>query len=94
MTGSDIPSRPTRDRRPDIVMPDGSVMTPRARLAEEIGISERTIARKNPPTVYIGNIAYISRAAGLESIVGKPIRRNTPSKRRAEQRAQARQAAL
>lgn len=80
MIDYEIPSRSTRDTRPDITMPDGRVLTPRARRAEEVGIAERTLARKNPETTYIGGVAYVDRDFSLRDIVGKLKRRNQPPK--------------
>jgi hypothetical protein len=53
------PSRLTRDTRPDIKLPDGRTLTPRARAAKKKGIHDRTLARKNPKTTYIGGVAYV-----------------------------------
>ena len=77
-----ISSRPTRDSRPDITMPDGSVRTPRARLAKQVHLSERTIARLNTPTTYVGGCAYVDPAITLLDIAGKLQRRNAPPNKR------------
>jgi len=79
----DIPSRPTGDSRPDITMPDGTKRTPRARLAKKIGIAERTLARKNTPTTYIGGVAYVDPDVATVAVVGEPLRRNQLPRRRA-----------
>lgn len=76
------PSRPTRDTRPDITLPDGRVLTPRARLAKEIDVHERTLARGNHKTVYIAGVAYLDRTSALQDIAGKLERRKQPPKRR------------
>ena len=79
-----IPTRQTRDTRPDITLPDGRTLTPRARLAKKVKLSERTIARLNTATTYVGGCAYVDHDATLLDIVGKLKRRNEqPKKRRA-----------
>jgi hypothetical protein len=85
MTVSEFTFRPrlTRDNRPDIKLGDGRILTPRTRLAEECGISDRNAARKLTEVFYIGGVAYADRASGLKDIVGKPQRRNQPPRKRA-----------
>ena len=68
---------------PDVVLPDGRVVTPRARLAQELGIHERTLKRANAETVYIGARAYVARDSAIMDIAGNLRRRNEPAKRRA-----------
>ena len=68
---------------PDIVLPSGVVVTPRARLAAELGVHERTIKRTNPETVYIGARAYVARDSAIMDVAGNLRRRNEPPKRRA-----------
>jgi hypothetical protein len=75
-------SRPTRDDRPDIRLPDGRVLTPRARAAKQVGVAERTMARRNPPTTYIGGVAYVDRDSTLADLANGLRRRNEPMKRR------------
>lgn len=54
--------------RPDISLPNGRVLMPRAKLAGEIGIVDKTIARLGLPTKYIGGVAYVDRDRALERI--------------------------
>jgi len=61
-------------------------LQPRREFADELGISDKTAARMNLPTTYIGNVAYIARNASLEIIAGKVRRRNGPPKRRRSSR--------
>jgi len=75
-------SRPTRDDRPDITLADGRVFKPRFRVAANAGVNERTLKRKNAPTIYVGNCAYVEENFALLALVGNPQRRNQPSKKR------------
>ena len=54
--------------RPNITLPNGKVLTPRAKLAGEIGIVDKTIARMGLPTKYIGGVAYVDRDRALSEI--------------------------
>lgn len=90
MTNPEVATRPSRPR-PDITLPDGRVLTPRARLAEEVGISDRTAARKNPETTYVSGVAYVDRASGLQDIVGKLRRRNQPARHKRSRTASKQQ---
>jgi hypothetical protein len=63
-------------------LPNGRTLTPRARLAKKVKVAERTIARLNSPTTYIGGVAYVDHDATLLDIVGKLERRNQPPKKR------------
>jgi hypothetical protein len=65
---SDGKARPNRQDRPDISLPDGRTLTPRVRLADEIGVHERTLARGNHETVYVGGTAYMCRETTLLTI--------------------------
>jgi hypothetical protein len=75
-------SRPTREDRPDIVMADGRVFRPRYRIAAGAGVNERTLRRKHGEVVYIGGLAYCEVNSAISDLVGKPLRRNAPVKRR------------
>jgi hypothetical protein len=81
------PSRPTRKIRPDIVLPDGRVFRPRWCVAAKAGVNDKTLKRKNPETVYIGNVAYVEISSAISDLVGKPQRQNEPPRRRATVRA-------
>jgi hypothetical protein len=54
----------------------------RADLAAEIGIADRTAARKNWPTFYVGGVAYVMRNATLKLIAAEAKRRHEPQPRR------------
>jgi hypothetical protein len=69
-------------RRPSIPTPDGDSLDPRAVFAENIGASEKTVARMNLPTTYVAGIAYVKRNASLQIIANGVKRRNQPSTRR------------
>jgi hypothetical protein len=80
------PGRPggyTRQARQDVVLPDGEVLTPRVKFANvDMGISERTVARMNLPTTYIGGVAYVPKNASLRIVAEHVVRRNQPPARR------------
>jgi len=65
-------------KRVEIQLPDGRVLVPRAAFAQEIGTSERTVTRLNPPTTYVGNVAYVERIGSLQLIAAGVRRRNQP----------------
>jgi hypothetical protein len=72
-----------RHRAPDaIALPDGEVLVPRRKFAEDLGISERTLSRLDLPTTFVGGIAYCKQKAGLKIIGDSAQRRNRPQKRR------------
>jgi hypothetical protein len=89
------PGRPagyTRQSRQDIVLPDGEILTPRVKFARgDIGVSERTAARMNLPTTYIGGVAYVAKNASLRIVAELLVRRNQPPRRirRAAEAAQS-----
>jgi hypothetical protein len=56
------------------------VLEPRADFAKKLQVSDRTAARMNLPTTYIGNVAYIARNASLK-IVAARVRRANPPRR-------------
>jgi hypothetical protein len=60
----------------------GEVWEPRANLANEVGICDRTAARYNWPTVYISGIAYCRREECLADLVARARRRHEPAKHR------------
>jgi hypothetical protein len=77
------PAEPKREQRrarsverPSITLPNGKVLDPRRRFADEIGLAERTVAELKPPTVYIGKVAYVDRDATLMQLAAKLKRRN------------------
>ena len=76
------PHRPTKLERPSIELPDGEILKPRAQFAAEIGVSDKTAARLNLPTVYVACIAYVAVNASLKQIGGRVKRRNQPPTRR------------
>jgi hypothetical protein len=69
-----------------IALPNGDYLEPRAELAGELGISDRTAARLKLPTTYIGNVAYVAHDASM-AIIAAGVRRPgqpepTPKRRR------------
>jgi hypothetical protein len=82
VSGAALSPRLTAEDRPDIRLSDGRVLTPRARLADEIKVNERTLARRDPETVYVGGVAYVDRERTLQDIAQGLKRRNEPPKRR------------
>jgi hypothetical protein len=61
-----------------IALPNGDHLEPRAELAGELGISDRTAARMNLPTTYIGNVAYVAHGASMAIIAARVRRPNQP----------------
>lgn len=76
-----VTPRRTRHTRPDIRLPDGRTLTPRANLAAEAGICDATLRRINPPTTYLGCVAYVDRDGTLQLIGDTVSRPNQPPKR-------------
>ena len=72
--------RPARHTRRDIHLPDGRILTPRANLAAEAGICDATLRRMNPPTTYLGCVAYVDRDGTLQLIGDTVSRPNQPPK--------------
>jgi hypothetical protein len=69
-------------KRPHIKLAD-DVLVPRHEFAEDdLGVSDKTAARMNLPTTYIGNLAYVARKASLQIVAERVRRRNQPAKRR------------
>ena len=75
-------ARQTRDTRPDIILP-GEILRPRARFAREnVYTCEKSVARMNLPTSYIGGIAHIAVNAAMKIYAERIKRRNEPVKHR------------
>jgi hypothetical protein len=74
-------SRRSRGARPDIITADGRTYRPRARVAADAGINDKTLRRKTT-SVYVGGVAYVEVATAITDLVGKPKRRNEPVKPR------------
>ena len=47
------------EKRPDIRLPDGTIIIPRARWAKGIGMSDQTAAQLGVRTIYIATVAYV-----------------------------------
>jgi hypothetical protein len=71
-----------KHERPDIELPDGDVLMPRARFAQSIGLSDSTARDMKLPTVFVAAVAYVRRNASLKEIAGRAKRRNEPPARR------------
>lgn len=80
-------ARTRREDRPDIPLPNGRVLRPRFRVAEALGVDEKTLCRRTIETFRIGNLAYVDPDSATVALVGEPVRRNAPPKRRARQAA-------
>lgn len=78
------PGRRTRGKhvRRHIKMPDGDTLEPRAELAEELGMSEKSLKKLDPPTTYLSNVAYCLRGKTLQIVADRIRRRNEPPTRR------------
>jgi hypothetical protein len=74
--------RYTAAGRPDITLPDGTKLKPRARIAAELGVSERTIRRLNADLTYVGNVAYVTEQSVLQLIAETIKHRNQPPRTR------------
>ena len=87
MTDTTItPSPPTRrwlspKDRPSIILSNGRRLEPRVKVAEELGMSERSVRRMNPPTTYLANVAYIDRDETLK-LIGAGLKRRDKNPRR------------
>lgn len=86
---TDLPATdpPRRGRRKHagrhIKLPNGDTLVPRRELAEdELGITEKSLKRRNPPTVYLGGVAYVPHDATLQQVITDRIRRRTEPRRR------------
>jgi len=77
---SDTLRRRGRHVRRHIELPDGRTLIPRKEFSDDIlGENERTTRRRNLPTIYISNVAYIDRDAGLKTIAESVRRFNQPT---------------
>jgi hypothetical protein len=81
---SDAATAPTqrhwkREDRPDILLPDGEVLRPRVKFADDVKLSEDTLRKMNLPTVYVGGVAHVKQNASLMLIAGGARRRNEPA---------------
>ena len=74
--------RVRRAERPNIQLPDGEVLEPRANFAGEMGVCDKTASRMNLPTTYLGGVAYVARNASLKIVAERVRRRNQPQQRR------------
>ena len=75
--------RQTRHTRASISLPDGEILIPRAQFAADVlKVSDKTAARMNLPTTYIGGVAYVKRDASLKSVAGRVKQRNELARRR------------
>jgi hypothetical protein len=75
---SNTPRRRGCRVRRHIKLPDGRTLIPRSEFADLLGENERTTRRRNLPTTYIANIAYVDRDAGLNIIADTVRRPNQP----------------
>jgi hypothetical protein len=75
--------RLTRDTRRDIILPNGKKIRPRARIAADVGVCEKTLARMNPATTYWGGVAHCDPDDILKMIGDGLKSKNQPPKRRA-----------
>jgi hypothetical protein len=82
--------RHPRRTLPEIPLPDGDKLVPRAVLAKEtVGVCERTFKRWRLPVTYIGGVAYSPVNASLQIIadsVRRPGEPEPPPKRRRRRR--------
>jgi len=66
----------------EIKLPNDTAI-PRIDFAHNrLGVSEKTAARLNLPTIYVAGIAYVLLNASLKIVADKATRRNQPAKRR------------
>ncbi len=74
-----------------IDLPDGDYLEPRAEFAgNTLGVSDRTAARLNLPTTYVGGLAYVPHGASLAIIAGDVRRPRQPETPTATRRRRAR----
>src|SRR5262245_22971909 len=76
----------TAQRRPGVhVELADDVLVPRREFAEDIlGVTDKTAARMNLPTTYIGNVAHVLKNESLRAVAAR-VRR--PNQRRARRGA-------
>jgi hypothetical protein len=67
--------------RPDITLA-GKVYKARTKLANKYDITDRSAARRNWRTVYIGGVAYCSEEDSDADFIHQVRRRNEPLKRK------------
>lgn len=72
--------------RPDIKLTNGKTLRPRARVARDLSVHEKTVTRGNYKTVYVGGVAYLELETTLDDIAAGLRRANEPPKRRASGR--------
>jgi hypothetical protein len=65
-----------------IDLPSGDYLEPRSTFAVGIGVHDRTAARMNLPTTYIGSVAYVPHNESLNVVAARVQRRNKPPRRR------------
>lgn len=59
------------------------IAEPRIKFATNtLHVSDKTVARMNLPTVYIGNVAHVLRNESLKIIAARAQRRNQPTTKR------------
>jgi hypothetical protein len=81
-TSNALSPRVRSEARPSIHLPDGEVLEPRANFAAEMGVCDKTAARMDLPTTYVGGVAYVARTASLKIVAERVRRRNHPPQRR------------
>jgi hypothetical protein len=64
-----------------IELPNGSTLIPRREFADILGEDERTTRKRNLPTTYIANLAYVDREASLKIVAEGLHCRNQPEPR-------------
>jgi hypothetical protein len=65
-----------------IDLPDGDYLEPRSEFAAGLGVVDRTAARMNLPTTYIGGVAYVRHQKSLNDVAARVQRRNQPPRHR------------
>jgi hypothetical protein len=68
-----------RQRVPEVKLPNGDVLVPRADFVGTLGVTERTARRWNFPTTYLAGVAFVQRDASLQIIAASVHRRNQPA---------------
>jgi hypothetical protein len=83
MSDTVSPRRVSPLDRPDIILPNGKVLAPRAKFARDyLSVHDKTVARMNLPTTYVGGVAHVDRDASLE-MIGDGVRsRKQPTKQK------------
>jgi hypothetical protein len=71
-----------------IRIPGGDVLVPRKEFAnKKMKVSDRTAARKDYLTIYVGNVAYIPLNASLRELADGAKRRHQPQRQLRQRRA-------